>query len=270
MKKFIVIIGMFVFVGVLSAQTNTSFCDPELQNQVGKISNMGGTYLKEFLVSPDDLKIDSKTSKLCFQASMLLSDGVTYRFYVKSSTKIPCETILTLTQGDILSHEPLISIHQKYNEAVAFRDIKIEKTGLYSFTVSFRDNAKGCALVLLSFISQESNARTKSVVDTSKVYTLVDEPAKFRGGDINNFRNYVAENFILDTASMHGVVGKIIIQFVVNNSGRVQNVEVLRSCGNPKLDKEGARVVKSSPFWSPAKIQGVFVKEQMIIPIIIN
>lgn len=270
MKNLVLIITMFAFTTSLFSQNNKTFCDPELQNEVDKISNMGGTYLMHFLISPEDLKMDDKSSKHCYIAHMVLLEGNTYRFYIKSSAKFPYEAILTLTEAVNQNFKPKVILHHKYNEPVAFDDFKIEKSGLYELNVSFKDNAKGCAVVLISFMDGKNISNAETVVDTSKVYTNVDDIAQFRGGNINDFRNYVAENFKADSAFMKGVSGKIIIQFVINTSGKVQNVEVLRSCGNQKLDNEGARVIKSSPTWTPAKIQGKCVKEQFVIPIIIN
>ncbi len=260
---------MFAFTTCLFSQNNKTFCDPELQNETNRILNMGGTYLMHFLISPEDLKLDEKNSIFSYKASMVLSQNTIYRLYLKSSAKIPCEAILSLMEDDNLNPKPMVMLRQKSNEAVAFDDFKIEKTGVYRINLSFKDNVKGCALIMINFISGEDKSKAETV-DTSKVYTTVDENAKFKGGELIDFRNYVAENFKVDSALMRGVTGKIIVQFVVNTSGKVQDVKILRSCGNQKIDNEGERVIKSSPMWSPAKIHAKYVKQQFIIPIKIN
>jgi len=263
MKKFMVVIVMVVLVTVLKAQNKTNFCDPQLQGEVNKICAMGGTYLKDFLISPEDLKVNN--TKLSYNAELVFKKDNLYRFYIKGSPKFNCEAILTLSQK--ASKSNIVTLHQKSNEAVAFEDFKIKETGVYLINVSFKDNVKGCALVILSYLEDQHNTET---VDTSKVFTAVENHAQFQGGDINNFRKYVAENYKVDTAAMRGISDKIYVQFVVNKSGKVQDAVIMRSCGHPKLDNEALRVVKSSPLWSPAKIKGENVKEQFVIPIKIN
>jgi len=260
--KNLLILAMCLCTTALFAQSKTN-CDPELQREIDKISNMGGTFLKSIFVSSEDLKGNTKNSV----AKMLFKSGISYRFYVKSTSKYICETTLTLTEEGVKNPTPLINIHQKSNEAVAFKDIKINKKGVYLVNVSFKDNEKGCAIVVISYLDDQHNT---AVVDTSKTYTEVDEHAQFKGGDINNFRDYVAENFHLDTVEARGVSAKIFIQFVVNTAGKVQQVKVLRGSGHPKIDSEAVNVIKSSPSWKPAKLKGECVKEQFVLPIQIN
>jgi TonB family protein len=268
MKNMIFIWFIFVTAGSVLAQDNKSFCDPILQNEVENISNLGGSYLYHFLISPDNLKTDSKNPKYNFVAySMVLTEGNTYRFYLKSSTKFPCEAIFNLYTPDREKEAELLTLHQKSGDAVAYSDVRIKKTGAYRLIVSFKDNIKGCALVVLSFVDGKVPEKTAEIVDTSQVYTTVDEQAQFNGGDLMNFRKYVAENFKVDTSSSKGVTGKIFVQFVVNRDGMVQDIKIIRSCGNQKLDEEAIRVLKSSPRWTPGKLVGIKVKEQFILPI---
>jgi TonB family protein len=268
MKKMILIFIIFVTAGSLLAQDNKSFCDPILQNEVENISNLGGSYLYHFLISPDNLRTDSKNPKHNFVSySMVLTEGNTYRFYLKSSMKFPCEAIFNLFAPENEKEAELLTFRQKSGDAVAYNDIRIKQTGAYRLKVSFKDNSKGCALVILSFIDGKAPEKTTEIVDTAQVYTNVDEQAQFNGGDLMNFRKYVAENFKLDTSSSKGVTGKIFVQFVVNKEGMVQDIKIARSCGNQKLDQEAIRVLKSSPRWTPGKLAGIKVKEQFILPI---
>jgi TonB family protein len=267
MKTIILLLLTLISCYGVFSQNEQSFCDPDLQNEVSNISGLGGTYLKDFLISPKDLKIDNETKQVSFKAQMVLIKGNTYRFYLKSSTKIQCESMLSLAEKGSLNKSSILSVQQKSGDKVAFCDIKIIKEGEYNLVVNFKDNAKGCALVCINFLHNES-----SNIDTSIVYQNVDENAQFEGGDLNNFRNFVAMNFKIDTATLSKGFkgGKIIVQFVVNNSGRTETIEVLRSCGDKILDNEAISIIKKSSAWKPAKIRGVSVKQQCIIPIAIK
>ena len=263
---------IIAFATILHAQKNNTFCDPELQNEIRAISIMGGTFLKEFLITPDDLEKDIK-SPMAYSFLVVLSKGCTYRVYFKNLSKFTSEATLNLLGANseqipmLPDYNSILNIHRKNNEAVSFRDIEIKYTGPYKLIVSFQNNERACALVVLSFIARES---VKKENDTSKVYEVVDEVAQFKGGDLNKFRNYVAENYHANPAEKKDITGNITVKFVVNSFGKVQDVVILKSCGNINLDNEGIRVIRSSPLWKPAKVGNINVKQQFIIPIKLN
>jgi protein TonB len=59
----------------------------------------------------------------------------------------------------------------------------------------------------------------------------------------------------------------VIVQFVVGKNGKIKDVEVVRSGGDPSLDKEAARVIKSMPQWIPGKQRGVPVRVKYTAPV---
>lgn len=67
-------------------------------------------------------------------------------------------------------------------------------------------------------------------------------------------------------ARQTGVQGKVYIQFIVNTSGDITNVTVLRSV-HPELDAEAVRVVKSLPKMIPGKQLDKPVNVRYTIPI---
>ena len=68
-------------------------------------------------------------------------------------------------------------------------------------------------------------------------------------------------------AQENGIQGKVILRFVVNAQGHVENVKVLRSL-DPYCDKEAIRVVKSLPQWIPGKQNGRNVPVYYTCPIV--
>jgi periplasmic protein TonB len=95
-------------------------------------------------------------------------------------------------------------------------------------------------------------------------FLVVEESAIFHG----DFRQWIGKhiNYPSDAVAA-GVQGKVIIQFVVNKKGKVEDVKILRGI-HPDLDMEVARVVASSPLWVPGKQGGNPVRQQFTIPII--
>ncbi|HDP76338.1 MAG TPA: energy transducer TonB [Bacteroidales bacterium] len=99
-------------------------------------------------------------------------------------------------------------------------------------------------------------------------FVIVEDMPAFQGGDINNFRVWVQQNLKYpDVAAENGIQGRVIINFVVEPSGKVSNVKVVRGV-DPSLDKEAVRVVSMSPKWKPGSQRGKAVRVQFTIPII--
>jgi TonB family protein len=98
---------------------------------------------------------------------------------------------------------------------------------------------------------------TKDGNKEKDVFWVVDEMPTFNGGDpAPEFRQYIAKNLKYpESAAKNGVSGRVIIQFTVNETGKVVNEVVVRGV-DPALDKEAIRVVNSSPKWTPGKQEG--------------
>ena len=63
-----------------------------------------------------------------------------------------------------------------------------------------------------------------------------------------------------------GIQGRVIVEFVVEKSGQVSNVKIVKSLDN-LLDDEALKVVMASPKWKPANIGGVPVRVKMAVPV---
>ena len=105
-------------------------------------------------------------------------------------------------------------------------------------------------------------------VEEEKVYNMamVEQQPEFPGGTAEMYKwlgshiNYPA------AASEEGVQGKVIVEFVVSKTGKVENVRVLRG-RHPALDKEAVRVVKAMPAWNPGRNNGQPVKVTYTLPV---
>jgi len=99
-------------------------------------------------------------------------------------------------------------------------------------------------------------------------FLVVEEPATFQGGDLNNFNAWVGQNIKYPQLAVeNGISGKVYVQFAVNNKGQVVDANVLRGI-DPSLDQEAIRVVKSSPRWTPPKQGGRPVKQLFTLPVV--
>jgi len=99
-------------------------------------------------------------------------------------------------------------------------------------------------------------------------FTIVEVKPVFMGGDENTFTKWVSEKIVYpNEAKEKGIQGRVILQFLVKEDGSVANVKVVRGV-DKALDMEAARVVLSSPKWSPGKQKGKNVAVRYTFPVI--
>ncbi len=119
-------------------------------------------------------------------------------------------------------------------------------------------------------ISDDPNAGIdlNTITDDDSMYVFVDEQAVFMGGTLEKFRDWVQQNVKYpDEALKNGISGRVTVQFAVNSKGEVGNIKILRGV-DPLLDAEVVRALETSPDWIPAKVKGIQVKQQFVMPVI--
>ncbi len=99
-------------------------------------------------------------------------------------------------------------------------------------------------------------------------YSLVDEMPKFSVNGYQDFNDYIRKNLKYpENAKQLGMNREVLIQFIVNKNGKVEDVKVIQMVDS-LLDKEAIRVVKSSPEWKPGMENGEKVNVQLVYPVI--
>ena len=124
-------------------------------------------------------------------------------------------------------------------------------------------------LFVLTLTCIMSYGQTQDSVKEEKLqYQEVDVKPSFNGGDANQFAAWVAENIVYpEVAKNNGVTGRVVLQFVIEKDGSVNDVKVLRGV-DPALDAEAVRVVSMSPKWSPGMEGGKPVRVSFTFPLI--
>lgn len=99
------------------------------------------------------------------------------------------------------------------------------------------------------------------------IYEVVEQMPEFPDGGQSGLMDYLKKNIQYpEAAKKAGVQGRVILQFVVDKDGSIDNVSVLRGV-NPDLDKEAIRVVSNMPNWKPGMQKGKPVKVKYTVPI---
>ncbi len=102
--------------------------------------------------------------------------------------------------------------------------------------------------------------------DSVYTYNAIDVKPEFPGGE-SALLSFIGKNTQYPKeAKEAGIEGKVFLGFVIDKTGKVTNVEVLKSV-HPLLDSEAIRVVKSMPDWKPGVQRGKKVKVRYQLPI---
>ena len=114
--------------------------------------------------------------------------------------------------------------------------------------------------------STTSAIGSQAIADEGEIHYIVEEMPVFPGGDLE-MRKYIADNVVFpDEAKKQKMQGKVMVQFVVNEEGLVENPQIAVGV-DPVLDKEAIRVVQNMPKWTPGKHQGKLVKVAFTVPV---
>ena len=109
------------------------------------------------------------------------------------------------------------------------------------------------------------NASNRLDVDTT-VYVVADEGPKFKG----DMTQWIGENVQYPQVAWdNGIMGKVIVAFIVEKDGKVSNVQVVRGV-HESLNEEALRVFNKMPAWKPAKINGENVRYRFTCPLMFN
>jgi TonB family protein len=100
-------------------------------------------------------------------------------------------------------------------------------------------------------------------------FITVEEKPQYPGGD-SALMNYLAKSFEYPDATVErSIQSQIYVQFVIDKTGKVIDVEVLSGV-DLDLDNEAVRVVKNMPNWIPGKQNGKPVSVIFVIPLNID
>jgi len=118
-----------------------------------------------------------------------------------------------------------------------------------------------------SIVEPITTKKTDEIPQTVETIAGPEEPAMFKGGDLNTFHKWVQEQLVYPTeASEINIQGRVLVQFTVGPKGMIDDIKVVRSV-DPLLDNEVVRVLKQSPLWSEPRQSGRAVKQQFFMPV---
>jgi TonB family protein len=130
-------------------------------------------------------------------------------------------------------------------------------------------NQQSVASIAQSNDSSKITQITNDAPDPYLIYTTFDVAPEYPGGN-TSFTKFISDNLKYPKeAIVNNISGMVVIIFVVERDGSLGEFKVIRSPGGG-CDEEAIRILKLSPKWSPALLNGFPVRAQFTLPINFN
>ena len=136
-----------------------------------------------------------------------------------------------------------------------YDEMERELEYLYNFSIALVNGRKP------AFREEERPDDEAASRDAISFYDCDVKPSFFRSNDPADFLKrwvYVYLRYP-QSAVDEGVQGRVLVNFVIDEKGKVRDVKVARGV-DPRLDAEAVRVVAASPDWKPGVLRGKKVK----------
>ena len=214
-------------------------------------------------------------------------------FYAFTSSNEDLNTIASALKGELLPVQAQLTNQQPYpGDNAVFYDAEIPSvlftTGRYpehgtgedSFDIIDFEGMEGELEYIYSYVQRlcngqrplfrNSSAAPKesapvgvysfSDVDVKPMFLNSPDPAIFLERWVYQYVKYPKY------AVENGIQGRVLVNFVINEKGEVQDVTVSRGV-HGVLDDEAVRVVSASPKWRPGRFHGKKVKTAMTVAV---
>lgn len=137
-------------------------------------------------------------------------------------------------------------------------EVKIEEKIDVNFDVDVDQNKVIAEVAIKEVVIEEEKA--------DAIFDVVETQPNPPGG-MSGWNKYLSDNLKYPTqARRMGVEGTVIVVFVINTDGTIQDVDVLRGIGGG-CDEEAVKIVKNAPKWEPGRQRGRAVRTRMRLPI---
>lgn len=99
-------------------------------------------------------------------------------------------------------------------------------------------------------------------------FTRVESPPRFPGGDAALVDHVARALHYPDPMRQARVEGVVHVAFTITDAGEVRNVRVEQGIpGGETLNAEAVRMVSAMPRWEPARVKGVTVPMDYVLPV---
>jgi len=115
-------------------------------------------------------------------------------------------------------------------------------------------------------VARAVQKQAQEVLDTTRVYDVVEQMPCFPGGD-KAMNVWIRQHLQYpETARRDNLDGRVIVTFIVGRDGTPTSFKVVRSV-HPALDAEALRLLSTMPRWMPGRQNGIALKVKYTIPV---
>lgn len=141
-----------------------------------------------------------------------------------------------------------------------FDGMERELEYLYNFTVALVNGIRP------EFRRDPEARRKENSDDVVSFFDCDVRPSFFRSNDPAEFLRRWVYTYLRypQSAVDEGVQGRVLVDFVIDEKGKVRDVKVARGA-DPRLDAEAVRVISASPDWKPGVLHGRKVKTALSV-----
>lgn len=214
-------------------------------------------HLLELSYQTPDVKLGNKfnVSPLKKRITMMNQQKTSKAGILKYSLIVPLALALILSSNaQTIVNSAKKAVTATKNAVTGTKSIVADETNVVADT---KNESQGPLLALVQDVKQ---------TDNSKVYTVVEKMPQFPGGDAALIKFIINNIKYPKTSFINRVQGSVMIRFVVSETGKVRDAEVVRSL-DADCDKEALRVVSALPNFIPGEQNSKKVAVWYTLPI---
>ena len=182
--------------------------------------------------------------------------------YAYSASNADMNHILGLLSESLQPARPVITtvepgkVYRKGTDPMEYEEMNRQCEYLYNFSLSL---ANGAA----PRFRPDSDASGAPLV---AFYDCDSKPSFFGSSDPSFFLSRWVYTYLRypQYAVDNGIRGRVQVSFVIDEKGKVRDVQVVKGV-HPSLDDEAVRVIEASPDWKPGKLGGKAVRSQLTL-----
>jgi len=146
---------------------------------------------------------------------------------------------------------------------IDYENMERELEYIYNFTLALANTG-----MTLAFRPALPDGKSSAEDRTVPYFDCDQRPQFFGSSDPRHFlKEWVYQYLKYPQAAVRdGVQGTVMVQFVIENDGKVTNAKVVKGV-DEELDAEALKVVSASPKWKPGKVAGSKVRASLTLPI---
>ncbi len=132
--------------------------------------------------------------------------------------------------------------------------------------IIFDEASKGSKIENKDTDKTNLTVKNQEAVKEEEIYGFVQKKPEFPGGESAMLSFIYANISYPKIARENGIMGMVVIRFVVEKDGLITNMEALKDIGGGCAE-EAMRVIRTMPKWNPGEQNGNSVRVSFVLPV---